>query len=139
MSKKYTPPLALEALPFTLAADAIPETLEEVRREDIRIADPGEVGDYLQRYPELLDLVPEVVRLARSHLPDAQLTLSVYHDPEIADEEYLVLYARFNKYDESVVERLDRVAEQYLPGLVGRQGWIQITTDFHPPEDAYAL
>lgn len=140
MGKKYAPPLVLEAPhPLTLAADVIPETLKQVRREGVQITDPDEVGDYLRRYPEMIDLIPEVIRLVRSHLPDAQLTLSVYHDPEIAEEEYLALLARFTRYEESTLKRLDRVAEQYLPALVCRQGWIQLTTDFHPPEDAYAL
>lgn len=117
----------------------IREALTEVRKQGVKIVKPNEVQEYLQRYPELIDLVPEVARLARSHLPDAWLTLSVYHDPEIAEEEYLVLHARLATYDESIVKRLDEVAERYLPELVHREGWIQLTTDFHPPEDAYAL
>lgn len=114
----------------------IQKALAEVHKQGVKIVKPDKVQEYLRRYPGLIDLVPEVARLARSHLPDAQLTMSVYHDPEIAEEEYLVLYARFATYDESVVKRLDEAVEQYLPKLVHREGWIQLTTDFHPPEDA---
>ncbi|MCS7178064.1 MAG: hypothetical protein RML46_03165 [Anaerolineae bacterium] len=116
----------------------IQETLEKIRRHGLKIIKTNEVQDYLQRYPELIDLVPEVARLVRSHLPDAQLTLSLYHDPEEEDE-YLILCARFAKYDELALERIRRTRSAYRDMLTGCQGWIFLTTDFQAPESPYAV
>ncbi|MFN3762324.1 MAG: hypothetical protein ACK4WK_03865 [Anaerolineae bacterium] len=115
------------------------ETLEEVSRQHVPIVGPAEVRDYLLRYPDIIELVPQVIRLARRDLPEAQLILTVYQDPEIDEEEYLVIYARFAHYDESVIEKIDTVMDKYLRQLVSREGWIQLTTDFRPPEDTYAV
>ncbi|MCS7303614.1 MAG: hypothetical protein NZ602_00700 [Thermoguttaceae bacterium] len=109
--------------------------LEQIglERLGVRIPDPAEVFDYLVRFPEMILVVDEVVRIAAKRLPDAQLTLQVYHDAEI-EEEYLTLYARFNFYDETTMERVRAVRDQYRPLLRNRSGWLLFTTDFRPPE-----
>lgn len=117
----------------------IQEALAKVRKEGIHIIQPTEVKDYLQRYPEMIDLLPKVARLARIHLPEAQLMLTLYRDPEIEEEEYLTIDIRLAQYDGSVLERIDAIADLYLPSLVRQRGWIQLTTDFQPPEEQDAV
>lgn len=99
----------------------------------VRIPDPAEVFDYLVRFPEMGPVVVKVARLAAEKLPDAQLTLQVYHDPEIEDE-YLTLYARFASYDETTMEKIRAVREKYRPLVRNTSGWFLLTTDFRPPE-----
>jgi len=99
----------------------------------VRIPDPAEVVEYLVRFPELISVVDAVVRLAAKMLPEAQLTLQVYHNPEI-DDQYLVLYARFASYDETTIERIRAVRDKYRPLFKNTSCWLLLTTDFRPPE-----
>ena len=90
------------------------------------------VSDYLLRFPDMLETVNQVVRTVREHLPEAQLELVVYHDPEIEDE-HLVLYARFPRYTPAVMERIRAARRAYSPYIRGKSGWILLTTDFRQP------
>ncbi len=115
----------------------IQKVLEKITPYDIKVLRSDQVRDYLQRYPELIDLVPLVAHVVRSHLPNAQLTLTVYHDPEEEDE-HLIIYARFAKYDDSALERIRHTRSIYRDMLTNCRGWIFLTTDFHSPE-SYAV
>jgi len=99
---------------------------------------PHSIREYLLRFTELLDVIPEAVDAAKKHFPEAQLVMDVYQDPEIADC-YLVLYIRLKHYDDSVIERLEKAEAQFLGQLVNKEGWIQLTTDFREPEGEGAL
>jgi hypothetical protein len=57
----------------------------------------------------------------------------VYRDPEI-DDEYLALYVRLSRYDDTVMERIAAAEAEYLDRLAGKSGWIQLTTDFRTPD-----
>ena len=94
--------------------------------------DSEKVSDYLLRFPDMLEAVNQVIRTVREHLPEAQLELVVYHDPEIEDE-YLVLYARFLEYDQAVMERIRAARLAYTPYIRGKAGWVLLTTDFRRP------
>jgi len=95
-------------------------------------ADSEKVSGYLLRFPDMLEAVHQVVRIAREHLPEAQLELVVHRDPEIEDE-HLVLYARFPQYDPAVMERIRAARRAYSPYIRGKSGWILLTTDFRRP------
>lgn len=93
------------------------------------ISETGEVSEYLLRFPDMRETVNRVIRVAREHLPEAQLELVVSTDPE-SDDSYLVLYARFPEYTPDVMERIRAARRAYLPYLRGKSGWILLTTDF---------
>lgn len=118
---------------------------EEVRdavnklRQEVRIRKPEEVEDYLARFLDLLGVIGKIVHTAREQLPSVELSLEVYHDPEVEDE-HLVLYARFRRYDKTTMERIRAVRKAYRHLLSNRSGWVILTTDFRPPEDrSYAF
>jgi hypothetical protein len=95
----------------------------------MRVMNPDGVRDYLLRFSELLYVVPKAVDAARRHFPEADLSMDVYQDPEI-DDRYLVLRIRPARYDDSVIERLERAESEFLDELVGKGGWIQLTLEF---------
>jgi hypothetical protein len=68
-------------------------------------SDTAKVSEYVLRFPDMRETVNQVVRVAREHLPEAQLEMVMYTDPEI-DDSYLVLYARFPEYTPDVMERI---------------------------------
>ena len=94
--------------------------------------DSEKVSDYLLRFPDMLEAINQVIRTVREHLPEAQLELVVYHDPEIEDE-YLVLYARFSQYTSAVMERIRAARRAYSPHIRDKSGWVLLTTDFRRP------
>ena len=104
----------------------------------VRLENPHSIREYLLRFTELLDVIPQAVDAAKRHFPKAQLVMDVYRDPEITDC-YLVLYIRLKHYDDSVIERLEKAEAEFLDQLVNKAGWIQLTTDFREPEGEDAL
>jgi hypothetical protein len=127
----------------TFAPERRPDTSSSLFREallhlraaraeyDVEV-DAEEVLEYLLRFPDMLEAVNQVIRTVREHLPEAQLELVVYHDPEIEDE-YLVLYARFSQYTSAVMERIRAARRAYSPYIRDKSGWILLTTDFRQP------
>jgi len=114
------------------------EKLMEWLARKVRFENPHSIREYLLRFTELLDVIPEAVDAAKKHFPEAQLVMDVYQDPEIADC-YLVLYMRLKHYDDSVIERLEKAEAEFLNQLVNKRGWIQLTTDFREPEGEGAV
>jgi len=116
-----------------IEAVQIEETLKHIQQDGIIIPKPAEVRDYLLRYSDLADLVLSVCQLTRQRFDSqAQLSLEVYHDPEIEDE-YLTLYIRQQKYDENVMKGIKEIRANYEGMLAEKTGWFLVTTDFRPP------
>jgi hypothetical protein len=112
---------------------AIESMLASVESAGVRIPMRDEVYFYLIRHHDLTDLVPVVVGAAWDRFGDrAQLSLEVYRDPEIEDE-YLTLYVRQQRYDPEIMDRIKEAWLDYQDKLVGKSGWLLLTTDFCPP------
>lgn len=105
----------------------VQEALEKVRGMGVKVAD--EVRGYLLRFPDMVQATVQVCEIVRCEVPDAHLSLEVYRDPEI-DDEHLILYARFPRYDATVLQRIEGAESQWEPYLVGKKGWLLVTTDF---------
>jgi hypothetical protein len=112
---------------------AISFLLSEIQQLGISLAKQEEIREYLVRFPDLIDVMLQVARTAHSYLPEAHLSLEIYHDPEVEDE-HLVIYARQEQYDKTTMMRIRDVRSKYRPLLLGRKGWLILTTDFRPVE-----
>lgn len=112
----------------------IEEVLNQLHQDWIKIPKPAEVRDYLLRCSDLTNILPLVCRIARERFGMyTQLSLEVYHDPEIEDE-YLTLYVRQEHYDKGVLDTIEDICTQYEGKLAGKSGWLLVTTDFRPPK-----
>lgn len=123
---------------FTRASTSETSEIEEVFSllfsRGIRIPNLGEVRDYLLRYPGMTDVVALVCDLASEHFgAGTQLSLEVYHDPEIEDE-YLTLYVRQDRYTEGLLDLIDGLCEIAEVELARSSGWLLVTTDFAAPK-----
>lgn len=107
--------------------------LNQLQELGVCLGRQDEIREYLLQFPDLIEMIPLAVNAALDHLPEAQLCLEVYRDPEIEDQ-YLRLVVRTQNYDESVIERIEAAEKEYLALLVGKEGWLQLTTDFREPE-----
>ena len=112
----------------------IQAVLNQLHQDWIRIPKPNYVREYLLRYPDLINILPYVSKMVRERVGlYTQLSLEVYHDPEIEDE-YLTLYIRQEHYDENILNIIEDIRTQYEEKLIGRSGWFLLTTDFRPPK-----
>ena len=59
----------------------------------------------------------------------ARLSLEVYRDPEF-DDQYLALFIRQPIYERTLMQRVERIREQYADQLANASGCLHITTDF---------
>jgi len=112
----------------------IDSVMATLASERVTVHDTPELRTYLLEFPEVLNVLPEAARAARAHLPEAELHLDVYHDPEIEDR-FLVLCARLHHYDGDVMRRIEAAESEFLPRLSDMKGWIQLTTDFGKPKE----
>lgn len=106
-----------------------------VEELDIKVPNPPAVCDYLERYPDIADLMQPICEVTREKFGvDAELSLEVSTDPEI-DDEYLVLYVRQEKYSNRIMYTIHEIWATYQDKLVTAEGCILVTTDFQPPTD----
>jgi hypothetical protein len=126
------PSQALQSIETSVFRD-VESVLRWLVEEQVRLRDARRLQDYVVQFPDLIEVIPQAVRAAKKHLPEAQLILEVYHDPEIEDR-YLALYVRLPRYDEQVMERIEAAESEFLDRLAGAEGWLQLTTDFAGPE-----
>lgn len=109
-----------------------------LQRLGVAVQQEDEVSQYLRTYPDIAEVVPEAVDAVRRHIRNAYLLLGVYSDPEI-DDRYLVLYVRVPVYDETFMTRIEEAEAEFIERLSNSRGWLQLTTDFQPPETIDAL
>lgn len=101
--------------------------------KDIVIPNVQEVWDYLLKYDNILGIVWIAVKLALEKFgKNSQLSLEVYHDPEI-DDQYLALYVRQEEYDGNIFDVIDEISEEYEDMLSESEGWFVLTSDLHQP------
>ena len=94
--------MATVQTPIPAAAPGVPsglaDVLDQLSAWNVLIPDRNDVTRYLTKFPGTADVVPALSAAARRALgPDIELSLEVYHDPEIVDE-YLSLYVRKDSY-----------------------------------------
>ncbi len=120
-------------VPSSLATVAlekeVQEALERVQAMGISVSDAEGVREYLLRFPDMVQATVQVCEIVRREIPDAHLSLEVYRDPEI-DDEHLILYARFRNYDKTVLQKIEGAESECEQHLVGKKGWLLVTTDF---------
>jgi hypothetical protein len=63
---------------------------------------------------------------------NSQISLELYHDPEIHDE-YLTIFVRQEEYEPDIIDKIDAICREYEQGLAGIDGYLLVNTDFQPP------
>ncbi len=89
--------------------------------------------------PGMTDVVEKASAETRREFGDtAELTLELYHDPEI-DDQYLILCVRQAAYEKHIMDRIEAVRARYRDALADKSGWLHVTTDFCPPGTNHVL
>jgi hypothetical protein len=110
------------------------ESLLQNLSKDIRINNINSIRDYLIEFPDIIDVIPKAVNSAKKYFPNAQIVLDFYIDPEI-DDKHPIIYVRAKDYDNKFMELLDKAEEDFMEDLIGKKGWILLTTDFGKPDE----
>ncbi|TFE69325.1 hypothetical protein A7Q09_05385 [Methylacidiphilum sp. Yel] len=82
--------------------------------------------------PPLIKATRDLALFLGTRLQNPVLSLEISRHPD-DDGTYVVLYARFNNYDDTVMKRLRAVREEFLSGLGNQSEWPLLTTDFRSP------
>ncbi len=94
---------------------------------------PGKVVDYLVQNPGLYDVVMYACSMTAEEFGStSEITLDIFHDSESGDR-YLTLYVRQERYEDDIIEKMDRICDRYEPALKGLSGWLLLTTDYKSP------
>ena len=116
-----------------LATTAAAEALGALAGADVRLLDVDDVRDYLSQHDDVIPAVAEIgARLLEAMPTDVQVSLELYHDPEI-DDEHLVFYVRAHEYPDSFMDVVRALDAEFIPLLEGKSEWVLVTTDFQPP------
>ena len=116
-----------------LKNEPLVDVIVSIEPLNIMIPDHDSVYDYLFDHPDMAELLPFVCETARKRVEDdMQLSLELYRDAEINDS-HLSLYIRSHRYDERVLNAIRDIESAYVNMLVGKTGWIVVTTDFNSP------
>jgi hypothetical protein len=111
----------------------VPQAITELALTGVIIPKPNEVEIYLKMYPDITDVLISLCRrVVEDFGKEAQLSLEVYRDPEIEDQ-YPTIYVRQKHYDRNIIKRIEAIRSGYEQDLVGKSGWILLTTDFRSP------
>jgi hypothetical protein len=110
------------------------ESLLQSLSKDIRINNINSIRDYLTEFPDIIDIIPKAVNSAKKYFPNAQIVLDFYIDPEI-DDKHPIIYVRAKDYNDKFMELLDKAEEDFMEDLIGKKGWILLTTDFGKPDE----
>ncbi|MGB9597905.1 MAG: hypothetical protein ACPL7B_16595 [Candidatus Poribacteria bacterium] len=111
----------------------IQQVFSQVKSLEIMIPDSNDVQNYLLHYPDVIDLIVPICKLVRGKFKHpTQISLEIYHDPEIFDE-YITVYVRQDSYDKNIMNKIEEIEKKYEKELINKNGWIIVTTDFKQP------
>jgi hypothetical protein len=106
-------------------------TLKElVRTYEVTVAADADVWDVLEYLCDHNDLCPTLKKIAglvREAFPDATITLSVSHDPEVDDDDCLVVQVRPKRPDATLNEKLDHILNVIEGKSRNSSGWVRLT------------
>lgn len=103
----------------------------ELARLNLAIPDKSSVRDYLVRHLDMIDILPIVVeKIHQKFGVSSEFSLKVAFDE---DDEYLKIDVRQSSYDDSVMDRIREIRNEYSPLLVNKSGWFLLTTDYGSP------
>lgn len=93
-----------------------------------------QVGEYLSKHPAMLDVLSAACVAIRRKLPNSEIVVDWYVDPEI-DDQYPVLIVRPEEYNDETLDALKEVEQETIPLMRSTDEWLQITTDFQNKEE----
>jgi len=100
----------------------------------IKFPDSGDVIEYITQHPAIYDVtLYGCLRTREEFYTDSEISLELYKCPESSDK-YLTIYVRQDNYTDDIIERMDKICDEYEDALTGQSGWLLLTTDYEPPQ-----
>ena len=136
MTTVQSPPLPVAA---PVAQTSLAEMLDQLRTWNVLIPDRNDVTRYLTKFPGTGDVLPAMSAEARRAFGQGvELSLEVYHDPEIVDE-YLSLYVRKDRYQPGFIDEVLAINRRFDDVLETATGYLHLTSDYHRPRGQNAI
>jgi hypothetical protein len=104
---------------------------DELAQLNLTIPDQESVRDYLVSHLDMVDILPIVTeKIHQKFGGGSELSLKIAPDE---DGEYIAITVRQPTYDDSVMDRIREIRNEYSPLLVNKSGWFLLTTDYLSP------
>ncbi len=129
------------SIPFAATgAQSVPaNVLDQLPAWNVLIPDRNDVSRYLTKFPGTGDVLPALSAEVRRVLgPDVELSLEVYHDPEIVDE-WLGLFVRKDRYQAGFIDEIEAIRNRFEDALEQTTGFLLLTSDYHRPRGAHGV
>lgn len=123
------------------ADDSLATSAELIRVEEVLkyfsnikaiIEEPSKVRRYLYSHPEIADLSHLVAEQVYQYFDSSTQLCLCINDDDKPDCGYLALFLRAPNYDDSVMDRIEKIQKSYFGLLSTMTGWFLFTTDFQP-------
>jgi len=100
------------------------------------LKDPEKIQQYITLHIQLEEILPEAIKIARKHLPDATFVMYVYQDPEFCNDKYLVIEVQLEDYPDDIREKIQN-ARREIDSLLDPEDYflIMLMTFFSDPEE----
>jgi hypothetical protein len=129
---EFVPPLGMScsAQPVSLEVEAV---IRRIREAGVLTPSPIEIRKYLSENINTTKLVETLCFAAIERFgARAQVSLELFQSREY-DDEYLTINIRQERYEPELMREIEEVNSVFDDELSSVSGWVQITTDFHPP------
>lgn len=114
-------------------SDLVEDVIKHFHNKNIRMEKLSIIRDYFYYFPDIAELSMNVTDMVKSKFDsETQLSLEM-HGERNSESEYIALCIRMSSYDDSVMERIRNIREEYAESLTEMNGWFLLTTDFMPP------
>ncbi len=101
---------------------------------NINIPDGPSITEYLYHNFDIIEVVKNMCLEVPAYFKsETVFFLELFLDPE-SDDKYLTLQVRQENYDPDIMKKIDKIWDDFDEQLVGKSGWILVTTDFQPPK-----
>jgi|GEM_PF-3858610 len=110
----------------------IKEKLSAMNYIGVMVPDQNKIIEFLSEREDIYRLIYQMVERLREEFPESELSLELYSDPEFS-EEYPTIYVRQTRYENDIMERIEKIQNNFYQGFEDTSGEVLITSDFRSP------
>ncbi len=110
----------------------IKEKLSAMNYIGVMVPDQNKIIEFLSEREDIYRLIYQMVERLREEFPESELSLELYSEPEFS-EEYPTIYVRQTRYENDIMERIEKIQDNFYQRFEDTSGEVLITSDFRSP------
>jgi len=105
------------------------KSFTRIKRLKVRIPFELAIWNHLKQFPKMAKPLSDACDLSRQEFQESELSLEIFYDPE-SNDQYPTLYVREEFYQDDILDRIEKISENFDRFFERNVGWFLITTDF---------